>query len=83
MLSLNFGSAPNIANEIANLPGQESELLNLCIAAQVMTVYFIAWPQGVQQVFEFPNRWFIRKEQSDFGWDCTVDEIACGVSSIC
>ncbi|KAK1024674.1 hypothetical protein LTR33_017868, partial [Friedmanniomyces endolithicus] len=27
------------------------------------------WPYGVQQVYEFPNRWFIRKEQSDFGWD--------------
>ncbi|KAK0835009.1 hypothetical protein LTR73_001301 [Friedmanniomyces endolithicus] len=27
------------------------------------------WPHGVQQVYEFSNRWFIRKEQSDFGWD--------------
>lgn len=27
------------------------------------------WPAGVQGIFEFPNRWFIRKEQSDFGWD--------------
>jgi beta-mannosidase len=23
----------------------------------------------VQQLYVFPNRWFIRKEQSDFGWD--------------
>jgi beta-mannosidase len=27
------------------------------------------WPDQTQMVFEFPNRWFIRKEQSDFGWD--------------
>jgi beta-mannosidase len=27
------------------------------------------WPNGVQGIFEFPDRWFIRKEQSDFGWD--------------
>lgn len=51
VLSINFGSAPNIADAIANEPGQET------------------WPFGVNQVYEFPNRWFIRKEQSDFGWD--------------
>ncbi|KAF2189589.1 glycoside hydrolase family 2 protein [Zopfia rhizophila CBS 207.26] len=27
------------------------------------------WPWGVQGLFEFPNRHFIRKEQNDFGWD--------------
>ena len=27
------------------------------------------WPFGVEIVYEFPNRQFIRKEQSDFGWD--------------
>ncbi|KAG0651487.1 Mannanase A [Hyphodiscus hymeniophilus] len=28
------------------------------------------WPNdGVEGLFEFPNRQFIRKEQSDFGWD--------------
>jgi beta-mannosidase len=27
------------------------------------------WPWGVQNTFEFNNRWFIRKQQSDFGWD--------------
>lgn len=51
ILSMNFGSAPIIANQIANEPGQET------------------WPFGVQQLYEFNNRWFIRKEQSDFGWD--------------
>ena len=51
VLAINFGSAPTMANEIANEPGQET------------------WPFGVQQLYEFNNRWFIRKEQSDFGWD--------------
>ncbi|KAJ6160683.1 hypothetical protein N7470_004079 [Penicillium chermesinum] len=51
VLSLNFGSAPNIANQIAKSPNAEK------------------WPYGPQQIFEFPNRWYIRKEQSDFGWD--------------
>jgi len=51
VLSINFGSAPKIADAIAAEPGQET------------------WPYGVQQIYEFPNRWFIRKEQSDFGWD--------------
>ncbi|KAI5305698.1 hypothetical protein KEM56_003606 [Ascosphaera pollenicola] len=27
------------------------------------------WPDYVEGLFEFPNRQFIRKEQSDFGWD--------------
>lgn len=51
VLSMNFGSAPLIADAIASKPGQE------------------AWPFGVEIAFEFLNRQFIRKEQSDFGWD--------------
>lgn len=50
-LSVNFGSAPLIASQIAAEPNQET------------------WPYGVEIVYEFPNRQFIRKEQSDFGWD--------------
>ena len=50
-LSINFGSAPDIADHIAAESGQET------------------WPYGVEIVYEFPNRQFIRKEQSDFGWD--------------
>ncbi|KAI1387515.1 glycoside hydrolase family 2 protein [Hypoxylon trugodes] len=50
-LQVGFGSAPKIAEAIANQPGQET------------------WPEGVEVVFEFSNRQFIRKEQSDFGWD--------------
>lgn len=51
VLSINFGSAAKIADEIANEPGQET------------------WPYGVMQLYQFLNRWFVRKEQSDFGWD--------------
>ena len=51
VLSINFGSAPYIADTIAAEPGQET------------------WPYGVEIIYEFPNRQFIRKEQSDFGWD--------------
>jgi beta-mannosidase len=29
----------------------------------------LTYISGVNQVFQFPNRWFVRKEQSDFGWD--------------
>ncbi|KAM7193100.1 hypothetical protein V8F33_007972 [Rhypophila sp. PSN 637] len=34
------------------------------------------WPRYVGTVFEFPNRHFIRKEQSDFGWDWGLDQTA-------
>ncbi|KAL9130089.1 MAG: hypothetical protein Q9217_001648 [Psora testacea] len=51
ILSINFGSAPMIAAQIAALPNQET------------------WPYGVEILYEIPNRQFIRKEQSDFGWD--------------
>ncbi|KAI9820796.1 MAG: hypothetical protein M1827_005167 [Pycnora praestabilis] len=51
VLSINFGSAPNIADQIAAQPGQET------------------FPFGIEIVYEFPNRQYIRKEQSDFGWD--------------
>ncbi|TKA32880.1 hypothetical protein B0A50_01106 [Salinomyces thailandicus] len=51
VLSIDFGSAPKIADAIANEPDSET------------------WPSDVQQIYEFTNRWFIRKEQSDFGWD--------------
>lgn len=50
-LSINFGSAINISQTIADEPGQE------------------IWPWTVEGLFEFPNRQFVRKEQSDFGWD--------------
>lgn len=51
IIDINFGSAANIADEIANQPGQET------------------WADGIQQLYQFPNRWFVRKEQNDFGWD--------------
>ncbi|EPE33363.1 (Trans)glycosidase [Glarea lozoyensis ATCC 20868] len=57
-LSINFGSAVNITADIASEPGQE-----------VWPPGQVFWPGGVEGVFEFPNRQFMRKEQSDFGWD--------------
>ncbi|OOF98837.1 glycoside hydrolase family 2 protein [Aspergillus carbonarius ITEM 5010] len=50
-LSINFGSAPNIVDAIAQDPSSQK------------------WPSNVQITYEYPNRWFMRKEQSDFGWD--------------
>ncbi|OAA38787.1 beta-mannosidase mndA [Cordyceps fumosorosea ARSEF 2679] len=51
-LSLNFGSAPKIANaKNASQPQPWAEAL------------VAAW------TFEVPNRNFVRKQQSDFGWD--------------
>ncbi|GLB09844.1 hypothetical protein AtubIFM57258_005773 [Aspergillus tubingensis] len=51
VLSINFGSAPNIVDAIAQDPNSQK------------------WPDDVQLTYEYPNRWFMRKEQSDFGWD--------------
>ena len=51
VLTINFGSAPLIADAIAAEPGQET------------------WPYSVEIAYEFLNRQFVRKEQSDFGWD--------------
>jgi beta-mannosidase len=51
VLSIKFGSAPNIATQLADAPNAET-----C-------------PYGVEQIYGFPNRQYIRKEQSDFGWD--------------
>ncbi|KAE8356463.1 glycoside hydrolase superfamily [Aspergillus coremiiformis] len=51
VLSINFGSAPNIVNDIANDPRSP------------------VWDHSTQLNYEYPNRWFMRKEQSDFGWD--------------
>ncbi|KAF2098341.1 beta-mannosidase A [Rhizodiscina lignyota] len=53
-LSINFGSAPLVAQAIANTPGVEK---------------WPVVPNNIQYPFEIPNREYIRKEQSDFGWD--------------
>ncbi|KAF4634563.1 hypothetical protein G7Y89_g3535 [Cudoniella acicularis] len=37
------------------------------------------WPFGVEGLFEFPNRQFVRKEQSDFGWDWGPAFVPAGV----
>ncbi|KAG9235971.1 putative beta-mannosidase [Amylocarpus encephaloides] len=62
-----------------------SSILNSCSGAPTLSINFgsainitadIAaepgqetWPYGVEGLFEFPNRQFMRKEQSDFEWD--------------
>ena len=71
-----------------------SELLTSC-DSPVLSVHFgsapiianatreipdqYTWPFGVQQLFEFPNREYIRKEQSDFGWDWGPAFAPCGI----
>ncbi|KAM3418488.1 hypothetical protein BST61_g4469 [Cercospora zeina] len=60
ILDINFGSAANIADEIANQPGQET------------------WADGIQQLYQFHNRWFVRKEQNDFGWDWSAGFVPAG-----
>lgn len=52
VVSINFGSAAKIANDIAGDPERQE-----------------VWPDIVQQLYQFADRWFVRKEQSDFGWD--------------
>ncbi|KAJ5621146.1 hypothetical protein N7510_005130 [Penicillium lagena] len=51
VVSINFGSAPQIVDAIAADPNSEK------------------WPSGIIGTFEFPNMFYMRKEQSDFGWD--------------
>ncbi|KAH8888052.1 glycoside hydrolase family 2 protein [Thozetella sp. PMI_491] len=51
VLTLNFGSAPLITQQIASQPGQET------------------WFPGVVFTHELENRNWMRKSQSDFGWD--------------
>lgn len=26
------------------------------------------WPSGINGVYQYPARWFVRKQQNDFGW---------------
>ncbi|KAL4885621.1 glycoside hydrolase superfamily [Aspergillus karnatakaensis] len=53
---------------------KEEPVLNIDFASAPKTVNAIAedpsspkWP--VQLTSQYPNRWFMRKQQSDFGWD--------------
>jgi beta-mannosidase len=55
---------------------KENPSLNITFGSAVNITADIAnepgqetWPYGVEGLFEFPNRQFMRKEQSDFGWD--------------
>lgn len=68
VLSIEFGSAPNIVDAIANDPQSERESF-LSLLGRAYADNWVDWPSGIQLTYEFPNRWFMRKEQSDFGWD--------------
>lgn len=54
-------SAPELNIEFTSAPATAND-----VAAQPGQE---TWPWNVQNVFEFSHREFIRKEQSDFGWD--------------
>lgn len=68
-LEIIFESAQKRVDEVANQPAQESMLRTLDSREAQLMYVTIAWPPEVEQVFEFPSRQFMRKEQSDFGWD--------------
>ncbi|OIW30141.1 glycoside hydrolase family 2 protein [Coniochaeta ligniaria NRRL 30616] len=61
ILSACNASSPELNLEFASSPAAAN-----AIAAQPGQE---TWPWNVQNVFEFSHREFIRKEQSDFGWD--------------
>lgn len=55
------------------LRSRASQVTRLLLAYQnpssLLTAPNKAWPYNVELVYELPNRQFMRKEQSDFGWD--------------
>lgn len=55
------GSSPELLVQFFSAPGTAAYLASQPGAE--------TWPWGVEGLFEFPHRPFIRKEQSDFGWD--------------
>lgn len=55
------GSSPELLVQFFSAPGTAAYLASQPGAE--------TWPLGVEGLFEFPHRPFIRKEQSDFGWD--------------
>lgn len=66
----------NITDALASCSGAQDPLLQVDFQSATEAADNLAaqpdaetWPWGVEGWFEFPNRAFIRKEQSDFGWD--------------
>lgn len=64
----------NISEVLASCQAQQPELAVRFGAAPNISATIAAepgqetWPNGIDEVYEIPNRQFIRKEQSDFGW---------------
>lgn len=54
-------TAPELSVQFFSAPGTAYDLASQPGAE--------TWPWGVENLFEFQHRPFIRKEQSDFGWD--------------
>lgn len=59
--SCSTASSPELLVQFFSAPGTAAYLASQPGAE--------TWPWGVEGLFEFPHRPFIRKEQSDFGWD--------------
>ncbi|RMY54297.1 hypothetical protein D0865_04799 [Hortaea werneckii] len=66
----------DVSSILSACPAEEDRVLSINFGSAPKIASVIAnepgqetWPEGVQIQFEFLNRWFIRKEQSDFGWD--------------
>jgi beta-mannosidase len=66
----------NVTDILAGCNTSATPELNVEFASAPATVDAIAaqpgqetWPWNVQNVFEFSHREFMRKQQSDFGWD--------------
>ncbi|PNP42354.1 hypothetical protein TGAMA5MH_06036 [Trichoderma gamsii] len=65
----------NISEALASCQDQQPQLVVRFGAAPNISATIAAepgqetWPNGIDEVYEIPNRQFIRKEQSDFGWD--------------
>ncbi|AEO66261.1 glycoside hydrolase family 2 protein [Thermothielavioides terrestris NRRL 8126] len=65
----------NVTDILANCNASQPELRILFESVPVVANSIAAqpgqetWPESVEILFEFANRQFVRKEQSDFGWD--------------
>lgn len=65
----------DVSGAVRSCASEEPELEVSFASAPSMAEYLASqpgaetWPWGIEGWFEFPHRAFIRKEQSDFGWD--------------
>ncbi|PSS05193.1 glycoside hydrolase family 2 protein [Coniella lustricola] len=66
----------DVTEILAYCPADRNPELLVHFSSAPATAYYLAtqpgaetWPYSVEGIFEFEHRPFIRKEQSDFGWD--------------